>query len=382
MADPLWGFSPRNAAMQVGNALNPTTPRSDYDIFTTARHQQSSNRNSYSPSPTSDSVYWIGQDGNVYVDGQNMGRDLGGGHAGAYTAANRSGIARYIDDPNPGGGGGGADPGAFLGDASQAPGGGGTGQRLNQVGINAANAQLGTLDAELARALAAEEQDYQNTRAGYDAEAGERLRQRDEGVTRNTQNYDSNLMASLRAGSRGIGGLMQILRGSAGTAVERARGAVADTTADDIRAGYDTNRENTEAITGAYNTFATSDKLRRDQLEDQYANNRMAAEAQKFSRQQQLLNDLAGYYSQAGMDAQANDFSSRAVGLQPELSARSARQVSKITPQQASWQAPEITAFSGASAPEVITPTEQGRIGAGVFTLGDERRRREVPVGV
>lgn len=264
---------------------------------------------------------------------------------------------------------------------SQAPGGS-SAPRLNQVGINAANAQLGTLDAELARALAAEERDYQNTLGGYDAEAAERLRQRDEGVTRNTQNYDSNLMASLRAGSRGIGGLMQILRGSAGTAVERAQDAVADTTADDIRAGYDTNRENTEAITSAYNTFATSDELRRKQLEDQYANNRMAAEADKFSRQQQLLNDLAGYYSQAGMNAQANDFSSRAVALQPELSARSVRQVSKITPQQASWQAPEITAFSGASAPEVITPTEQGRIGAGVFTLGDERRRREVPVGV
>lgn len=265
-----------------------------------------------------------------------------------------------------------------------APGsGGGTGQRLNQVGVNAAQAQLGTLDAELARALAAEEQDYRNTRSGYDAEAAERLRQRDEGVTRNTQNYDSNLMASLRAGSRGMGGLMQLLRGSAGTAVERAQGAVADTTADDIRAGYDTNRENTEAITGAYNTFATSDDLRRKQLEDQYANNRMAAEATKFTRQQQLLNDLAGYYSQAGMNDQAMNYSNQATGLQPEVSARSSRQVSKITPQQANWQAPEITAFSGASAPDVITPTDQGRLGAGVFTLGgDERRRREVSVGV
>lgn len=367
MATLPWGFSPVNAIKQVGSFINPTGGVTDYDVLTKTGSQIDGQR--HDPRV---GVYWIGQDGNTWYspDGRsarNMGRGV-----------DLSDRAYLIDDPNPGGGGG----GAVLSTTSQAPGGGGTGQRLNQAGVNAANAQLSTLDADLARALAAEERDYLNTRALYDAEAAERLRQRDEGITRNTQNYDSNLMASLRAGSRGIGGLMQMLRGSAGTAVERAQDAVAGTTADDIRAGYDTNRENTEAITSAYNTFATSDALRRKQLEDQYANNRMAAEAQKLSRQQQLLNDLAGYYSQAGMDAQANDYSRQAVALQPELSARSVRQVSKITPQQASWQAPEITAFSGPSAPEVVAPTEQGRIGAGVFTLGDERRRREVPVGV
>lgn len=328
-------------------------------------------------------VAWIGQDGNLWWRQGDQVHNAGK-YAGNYEFTN--GGLRALNFDTPLGQGSGFSPGVDQIEDPNVPQKaptGGTGQRLNQVGINAANAQLGTLDAELARALAAEEQDYQNTRALYDAEAAERLRQRDEGITRNTQNYDSNLMASLRAGSRGIGGLMQMLRGSAGTAVERAQGAVADTTADDIRAGYDTNRENTEAITGAYNTFATSDKLRRKQLKDQYDNNRMAAEAQKLSRQQQLLNDLAGYYSQAGMTARANDYSQQAVALQPELSSRSVRQVSKITPQQASWQAPEITAFSGASAPEVITPTEQGRIGAGVFTLGDDRRRREeAPVGV
>lgn len=380
MADPIWGFSPKNALMQVGNALNPTTPRTDYDIFTTARHQQSSNRNSYAPQPSSNSVYWIGQDGNVYVDGKNMGRDLGGGNASGYVAEGGSGYARYIDDPNPGGGGGGG--GGGVGGGGGGGGGGGSDamrRALNQAGITIANSKLSELDSLMADALAADEARYRNARALYDQQEADKRAQFDKGITTNTQNYDANLMASLRAGAGGIQGLMQMLRGAGGTAVERARDAVRDVTAEDIRSGYEVNRENTDELQTNLSNFLTEIQRKRLEADDMRVNNERATRANFDTQRQQLFQDLAGYYGEVGDVGRVNDYASRIAALQPSIAQNSRAQVSDYsTLKPVEVAAPEITAFRGASNPDIVAPgNTPGRLGTGIFTADPERRRRE-----
>lgn len=369
-----FGFSPKNAAIQLGSMLNPTGGVTDTDIFSdrVAPGGVRTTGGSSTPDMSTNDVYWIGQDGNVYVNGKNMGKDLGGGNATGYVAAGGSGIARYIDDPNPGGGGGGnvTGGGGGMSDVQRA---------LNTAGINIANAKLAELDALMADALAADEARYRNARGLYDQQETEQRKRFDEGITRNTQNYDANLMASLRAGAGGIQGLMQMLRGAGGTAVERARDAVRDVTAEDIRSGYEVNRENTEELQTNLSNFLTELQRKRLEADDMRVNNERATRANFDNQRQQLFQDLAGYYGAVGDTARVNDYAGRIAALQPSIAQNSRAQVSDystLTPVEVTT--PEISAFKGASNPDIVAPgNTPGRLGTGIFTADPQRRRRE-----
>lgn len=316
--------------------------------------------------PSLSGTFWQGQDGNVYVAGNDGVNNAGRWDDNTMSYWTERGFA-HIPDPNPG----------RTTTTTTAGGASGNLPVLDTAAISAANAELGQIPGLRDAALKADKQRFDNIMGRFNTQEQEQRRQFDEGITRNQQNYDSNLMASLRAGASGIRNLMALLRGAGGTAVERARDTVGDVTSEDIRAGYDTNRENTDALTGSLNTFLGELEGRRDETRDTFENNQRATRAGFAENERAIYERLAEIYAGAGDTAQALHWANKATELVPVIARDSRTQVSPYVARDIRVQAPEITAFRGPSTPSVNqVDNGRGRIAPGIFTISDDTRRR------
>lgn len=325
-------------------------------------------------------AYWLGRDGNYYLRANNTDGvvNLGKSPSNNQNFVDMVNVGAYsqIDDPN------------VRQDTAPAPGGGGGSSRpaLNQALVNNTQAQIDQMGSLLADALAAENQRYSNVRGDFDRSATQERSRYDEGSTTNMQNYDRNLMSSVRAGAQGLGGLMSLLGGAAtGTAGRLAEGAVEQTTNRDIMEGLDTRRENQGALDSSFTSFTNDLERRRREAEDTRANNERAIRRDNATGLQDLYSRMAGYYADAGRDADATNWINRSTELVPQVAANQRLQVSDYNATPVTMQAPEITAFAGPTQPNVTAVTGNDRIGAGIFSLGNrdrERRREQNPVGV
>lgn len=326
-------------------------------------------------------VFWRGADGKVYVRGS----------AGTNSAGNwDSNTSKYWGDrmyqeiPDPVNNQQSGPTGS-----SSAPTGGGGGAAapvLNRVGIDNTQRTIDQIPGLLEAALAAERQRYNNTVGEFNSqEAGQRDTYGKSTVT-NQQNYDANFMDSIRAGIKGLGGLMTLLRGTGaagGTAEDMARDTVGGVTANDIRTGADTQKENQTALDSSLSSFLTELQRKRRANDDVLVNNERAVRRDTNTQLQDLFGKMAGYYGEAGMEPQRNDWMNRAGALTPEIAANSRTQVSAYDTTPVSVKAPELTAFAGPTQPNVLAGESDGRVGSGIFTISDQRRRREqAPVGV
>lgn len=310
-------------------------------------------------------VYWLGQDGNYYVkaegvDGvQNMGRSIAPYAPGALTE---------IRDP-------------ALG--STAPSGGGSGgAALNQGAVNNTQMTIDQIPRILQEALAAESQKYSNAVSGFNAQEQTQRKNYDASTVTNQQNYDANFMDSIRAGIKGLSGLMQVLRGTgaAGSSVEGdVRDTVGGVTAQDIRTGADTQKENQGQLDNSLSTFLTDLGIKRKQNEDTLVNNQRALQRNSDSQLQDLYSKMAGYYGDAGRTAEANTWLSRAGSLTPNIAANTAERVGAYDSTPVAVQAPQLTAFAEPTQPNVVTAPSDGQIGSGIFTVTDRRRDRQAP---
>ena len=113
---------------------------------------------------------------------------------------------------------------------------------LNTAAIANTQKSIDQLPLILQQALADSLQEYENAKQKLGVQEGQERGAYDKGTTTNQLNYDANLMASLRAGTKGLGGLLSILRGTG--AENWARDAVMETTNSDIRTGLDTRNQN------------------------------------------------------------------------------------------------------------------------------------------
>lgn len=335
------------------------------------------------------SVYWIGQDGNIWLKDAQGTRNAG--PAGAtVTRPDATGFydpwadatetpmrfnATQISDP-------------AVQQSSPAPtgdGGGGTPAPVfNQAGADNTQRTIDQIPGLLQAALAAEGTKYSNAVGGFNAqETGQRKTYDDSTVT-NQQNYDGNFMDSIRSGIKGLGGLMSLLRGTGaggGTAEDIARDTVGGVTAQDIRGGADTQKENQGALDGSLSTFLTDLQMKRKMNEDTRVNNERAVRRDSDTQLQDLFGKMAGFYGDVGNTAATNDWMNRAGELTPGIAANSRTQVSNYDSTPVAVQAPKISAFAGPTQPSIISsPT--GEVGSGIFTMGNERRRKESPVGV
>lgn len=329
-------------------------------------------------------VYWVGQDGNTYMKGDGFN----GGQVTKWSVPFQSpqnlGYTQIEDPVNP--------RGDVEGATTTAPSGGGTvAPKLNQAAVDNTQRTIDEIPGLLRAALESEGTRYQNAISGFDTQEGQQRKTYDASTTTNQQNYDANFMDSIRAGIHGLGGLMQILRGtgaSGGTADDQVRDVVGGITANDIRGGADTQRENQGQLDSSLSTFLTDLGLKRKQNEDTRENNERAIRRDSNSQLQDLYSKMAGYYGDADMTGQRDTFMSRAGDLTPRIAADSRTQVSRYDTTPVAVQAPQLTAFAEPSQPNAIVAPNNGQVGSGIFSISDRRRDREtapqvpVPAGV
>lgn len=339
-------------------------------------------------------TYWIGQNGNIYYGSGQQGApvmDLGKANTGQFEARGDGLYDRFTDNGVPrlvyaasqiG------DP--AVGSSSPAPSGGGgpASPPLNRAGIDNTQRTLNELPALLQAALAAERQRYGNVVNEFNAQEQGQRKTYDESTVTNQKNYDSTFMDSIRAGIKGLGGLMSLLRGTGaggGTAEEQARDTVGGVTSNDIRAGADTRNENQSTLDTSLSSFLSELGLKRRVNEDAIVNNERAIQRDNLTQTQDLFGKMAGFYGDAGDTNGANTWMARAGDLTPAIAANSRAQVSAYDTTPVAIKAPELTAFAGPTQPSVTT-APGGQVGSGIFTMTDPRRRKEaapapLPVG-
>ena len=346
-------------------------------------------------------VYWIGNNGNVYVRTNNGVKDYGkaiqgptqgppqgapiAGYSGQLTEKGEI-YGQRID--NPSGSGGGGTP---TGSGTPAPTGGGSGGGggvaapvFNQAGADNTQRTINELPGLLERALAAEATSYGNVTRGFDDQETGQRKTYDTSTTTNQLNYDGNFMDSIRAGIKGVSGLMALLRGTGaggGTAEDQARDAVGGVTANDIRTGADTQKENQIALDGSLSGFLTELQRKRQEAQDTRENNERAVRRDNSTLLQDLFGKMAGFYGDVGNTGEANNWMNRAGALTPEIAQNSSRQVSAYNTAPVEVKAPELTAFTDPTQPSV-TVAPDGQVGSGIFTMNERRRRETAPVGV
>lgn len=324
-------------------------------------------------------VYWSGADGNTYVraDGVNNGEvmQLPSGWATNQNTVGLINSLQRIDDPNP------------PQSTTPAPTGGGGGAPkpvLNQAGVANTQRTIDELPGLLEAALAAERTRYGNTVNDFNTEEAGQRKTYDESTVTNTKNYDANFMDSIRAGIKGLGGLMSLLRGTGaggGSAEDMARDTVGGVTATDIRGGADTQKENQTALDTTLGSVLDQLRRKRQANEDTVVNNERAINRDSDTQMQELFGKMAGFYGDVGDTNNANSWMNRAGDLTPRIAANSRAQVSSYDTTPVAVKAPELTAFTAPTQPSFET-APNGQVGSGIFTMTDPRRRREaVPVG-
>ena len=284
--------------------------------------------------------------------------------------------------------GNGGTGGQVLGDSTvtTAPASGGAAlPALNQAAINNTQVAIDQLPALLRAALEAEATRYGNlTRAFNDQETNQRGVY-DESTTTNQQNYDANYMDSIRAGIKGLGGLMNILRGTGaagGTAQDLVRDTVGGITSADIRTGADTQKANQTALDSSLSQFLTELKGKRQNAEDTRVNNERAINRDNLSQMQDLYSKMAGYYSDAGRTGEATNFMNRAGGLTPQIAQNSMAKQSAYDTTPVAVKAPTLTAFAEPTQPDVAVAPESGQVGTGIFTMNRKKEQVQQPVAL
>jgi hypothetical protein len=326
-------------------------------------------------------VFWIGDNGQVYVKGDQGTNAAGSADANTQKYWTSQGYD-MISDPNPTIGGQGYSA-TTTNNITPTSNTSEPAKVFNQAGADNTQKTIDQIAPLLQAALESENTRRTNTVNGFNAaEATQRKTYGDSTVT-NQQNYDSNFMGSILAGIHGLSGLMALLRGtgaSGGTAEDMARDTVGGVTANDIRGGADTQKENQGQLDSSINTFLTDLKQKRTAADDTYENNQRAIRRDSNSQLQSLYGNMAGFFGDVGNTAESNNWMNKAGALTPEIAANSKTQVSPYDTTPVVVHAPNLTAFAPPTQPSVTTAPD-GQVGSGIFTMTDPRRRKDATVG-
>lgn len=323
-------------------------------------------------------VFWLGADRNMWV------KDSKGVRQQNLNLSDPDVASQYkmINDPNPPAQA--PAPSHVLGAATAAPSGGGGGggyvapahPPLNQGAVNNTQTTINQIPGLLQAALASEATSHTNTLGNFDAAQGVQQKTYDGSTVTNQQNYDANFMDSIRAGIKGLGSLVSVLRGggaAGGTAETNVRDVVGSTTSNDIRNGADTHDANQGQLDSTLANFLSDLKGKRQAAEDTFTNNNRAIQRDSSTQLQDLYGKMAGYYGDAGDTAHANDFVARAGSLTPGIAANSKSQTSAYDTTPVVIHAPNLTAFAAPSQPDVASVPQDGQVGSGIFSMAKKK---------
>ncbi len=331
-----------------------------------------------------DGVYWIGQDGNIWLKdsggvrnmgpaGANVTRPDANGFYDPWADNNQEAIrfdVKQIADP------------MVAQQASTAPSGSTAPARvapvLNQAAVNNTATAIDQIPGILQAALQSEDQRYGNTVNQFNAEEGTQRKTYEGSTVTNQKNYDATYMDSIRAGIKGLGGLMALLRGtgaSGGTVDDQVRDTVGGVTSNDIRTGADTRNENQGSLDSSLETFLTALKGKRAVNDDTLVNNKRSIQRDADTQLQDLYGKMAGYYGDAEQTGSRDWWMARAGEVTPRIAANTRTQVSAYDTAPVPVQAPQLSAFAGPTQPNVLAAPASGQVGSGIFTMSDRRRK-------
>lgn len=332
-------------------------------------------------------VYWIGADQNIWLKDASGTRNMGPAGA-SVTRPDAGGFydpwASPVETPVRFNASQIADPMAQAA-SSPAPAGGAAAPArapLNQAAVNNTQMTIDQLPGILRSALEAEGTRFNNATNDFNTQEGTQRQTYDTSTTTNQQNYDSTFMDSIRAGIKGLGGLMALLRGTGaagGSVDQQVQDTVGGVTANDIRTGADTRKENQGQLDTSLSTFLTDLGVKRKGAEDTRVNNERALSRDTNTQLQDLYGKMAGFYGDAGNTGKANDWMQLAGNLTPSIAQDSRTQISPYDTTPVVVHAPNLTAFAGPTQPNVLAAPADGQVGSGIFTMSD-RRRKDTPV--
>lgn len=311
-------------------------------------------------------VYWIGQDGETYMKGddfegvQKWFAPLKSPQQWGYS---------QIDDP-------------MVPKPTSTSTSGGTSPVLNRAAVSATQQAIDSLGTE-------EQVGRQNVEAGYGSLIGkydtERARNeadyKEEGVT-NNQNLLKNKQNALLAaaqGRRGLRGTLAAIGALSGTGSELADRAVQSSANEDIGEASETFATNAQGLDKAWNRFGEEDEDRRREAQTARSNQMTALEGSIASKRQNMFQKLAELYAEGGDTAAAADYLGRAGGLNQEIAAKTAVGSTPFSARAAAFTPGDLESYlAGAGDMTVdVRGGGMGGVGGPTSILAGRQKKRE-----
>lgn len=334
-----------------------------------------------------DSVYWIGQDGNVYLKGpsgtvQNAGKPINVGDSG-FDSNMLSAAATRIDDPNPGNGSPAApaDPNGSVAAAAAASTPApikvdkSNDIALQNAGLTAADTQQTTGIAAIDKALGGLTDQYGTEATANEANYGTQSDTNKNNLQKNKQ----SAMVNAAMGRRGLFGTLQSIGALNGSGIDLANRAVQTGANEDLAGAADNFSTNQTSLDTGIGTFREEDKRRRENAATAAENAKTNVKNDTAKSKQTLYSNLANDYAAQGDAENAKKFTDMAAALYPEV-AKTSVPSSDLAYTGAAFTPGTLANYiAGANDTTVsIAPSPGGRALPGLFATNTKKKQLQL----
>lgn len=323
-------------------------------------------------------VYWVGQNGNVYfksgdkvTDAGKLIKDYGNGFDAEFLSAESS----RIDDP-------------VAGQAPAATGSGGSSTKkvLNGAAVGATQQAIDSLDIELNTGYKNIDDSYDSLIGKYNKERANTETDYNEEKVTNTQNLQrnkQNALSSAAQGLRGLRGVLGSIGALSGDGSKLANQAVTTSANQDIGGATETAATNAQSLDKAWGRFDEEDQDRRREASTAKTNQRTALEGSVAGKRQNYYQKMAELYGDVDNTAAATDWLGRAGGLNNEIASKTAVAATPFSAKAAAFTPGDLDSYL-AGAGDMTVKVTDGGVTAGPTTLNantereteDQKRKR------
>jgi hypothetical protein len=318
------------------------------------------------------SVYWVGQDGNVYYKTSSGTSNLGAAQGTGTTANLVLNGAKEIADPNPG------NP-AMKNTALVTGGSGGAAAPvLNTAAVNATQQAIDSLGLEQDTANRNIDSSLTNVMGGYDQEATRNEGDYNDNTVTNNTNFsknEQNALLSASQGARGLRGTLASIGALGGDGLRLANKAVTTGANADIGGAADTATTNQTNLDKAITNFRDEDKQRRADAQTAAQNQKVAEEGAIASKKQSFYQKMADLFSSGGDNANASKYLGMAGGLNNEIASKTAVAAAPIVAKTAAFTPGQMADYLAGNTDMTVQVAGDGTPGADPNTILAARKK-------
>jgi hypothetical protein len=318
------------------------------------------------------SVYWVGQDGNVYLKGadgtvKNVGSPINLQDNGADTSG-LSFEATRINDPNPIN-----NPDPTLRATSDSSG---TTYKDTTAARNATQVSIDSLGTIMNNALTGADGEYNSVMDAYNTEDAANKARYEGDVQKNEINRDESTQASLLGAARGSRGLYATLASLGalnGTGRTLANRAVATEANADLGAGQKSFETNVSNLFDARSILSKQEEQRRKDAEKIRADAKQNAEYDYYKGNQDLSKEMAGLWTDAGNTGEAGNWLNRSSTYTPEMAKRTKVNVGQYAKTPLEYGAPALDKYLGGMNNMAVNVAGGNPINGAIYTSTKKR---------